>query len=449
MKFSTTLLLISGMVLISANSFGQLPKVKIEKPKVNIDVPKIEKGSGSNDINIPGRKDASGLFSNITDDPSADVHRKNAVKNLETMEVEYSKTAVDYEMLTKLMFENERTLGHILKLEPNINRSRYDERYLSLKERADKENAAYAEATKLEQQFEQDFNAPKDLKKPDPLTFRTDTYSAHHQCYCRNYSSETKTLQEFNDAKKQYETYTSQLVGYSNESTQTIFANMETCIQNGNAYAVWASTENLDKAVVAYNTENKASKPKRVIQRCDEYLAALERIETDNSILLDEKSKSAISKAKVSVQTIKTEAETYISSGEYQKYLDKVHAEEIAKVFMPAAAMKNATLENGAMNYVKGAEYNDYLKNNSGDSEVASTFRAVCVSKVPYVKKNEYGIPLYEYHEIWVAYKGKDGKCYLTAVYASYTYKGGGTYETTPIWGADAPDEMACENVSK
>jgi hypothetical protein len=105
-------------------------------------------------------------------------------------------------------------------------------------------------------------------------------------------------------------------------------------------------------------------------------------------------------------------------------------------------------LEAGAINYVKGAEYTEYLTGRK-DSPVASTFRAITATATPYVKKNEYGLPLYEYHELWVAFKGKDGKCYRCAVYASYTYKGGGTYATVPTWGGDAPEEMACDNVLK
>lgn len=50
---------------------------------------------------------------------------------------------------------------------------------------------------------------------------------------------------------------------------------------------------------------------------------------------------------------------------------------------------------------------------------------------------------------MWVSFKAKDGKCYMAAVYASYTYKGGGTYANEPTWGADRPEEMACENASK
>ncbi len=426
-------------------------QIGIKKPTVNIEKPKVEIGNGkttASDVGLGG-KDASGLFKNVTTDPSAEMHRKNAVANLNTLEEEYKKSTVDYTMLTKLIFENERTLGHITKLEPKVDAEKYYEKYQPLKDRADKENAIYADVKKLEDLFQKEFNAKTEFKKPDPLNFRSDSYSGQKQCYCRNYSSETKTYAEYNDAKTKYMELTNQLVGYKNDNTQTILSNNTVCLENGNKYAVWASTENLAVAVEKYNSDKKESDPKKVILRCDDYIKALERIESDYSLNLSSEAKTALADGKKKTTAIKTDAELYISSGKYQVYLDKVYAEKIAKVFMPKAVTKNATLETGAMAYVKGQEYNDYLKNRVKESEVATTLRAVTLTKEPYVKKNEYGIPLYQYHEMWVAYKGKDGKCYLTAVYASYTYKGGGTYATVPTWGADAPDEMACENVNK
>lgn len=437
------------ILLFNATVFAQLPK--ITKPKINVEVPKVNVGNGNNSDSkpsIPGR-DPSGLFLNTTDDVNAEYHRKAAVTNLTTLEAEYQKTSIDYEDLTKLIFENERTLGHITKLEPKVNRSKYDERYLPLKERADKENAAYAEMKKLAALFDSDFAAPVEFKKPDPITFRTDNYGAHTQCYCRNWRSEVATLAEFETAKKSYEDYAIQLVGFTDEDVQKRFTNMETCIQNGNKYALWVCNENYTTEIKNYTTENKVADPKKVISRCEDYLAALERIETDNSLRLDTASISALATAKTNIGKTKSEMELYISSGQYQQYLDKVHAAEIAKVFLPKSSTKNATLEQGAITYVKGTDYNDYLKNDLGESGVASTFKAITVTSQPWVKKNEYGLPLYQYHEMWVSYKGLDGKCYMCAVYASYTYKGGGTYATQPTWGADAPEEMACDNVLK
>jgi hypothetical protein len=436
---------ITCLALFSMGAFAQIPKIKA--PKVT--VPSISTGgtqsSGSGSPTIPG-KDPSGLFSKVTDDPSAQVHRKNAVANLETLEAEYKKPSVDYEAMTKLMFENERTLGHIAKLEPNVDRSKYDERYLPIKARADKENAAYAEAEKLEQLFDQQFDAPAEFKKPEVMTYRTGDYYGHEQCYCRNYDSETKTLADFEAAKAKYEGYTSQLVGYSHEGTQKIFANTVTCIQNGNNFAVWACKEELQDKVVKFNTENTASKPERVIERCDKYQAALDRIESDNTLRFEAPAKAAFTEAKATIAKIKSDNETYISSGKFQAYLDKVHAEEIAKVFLPKAVTKNASVEAGASTYVKGAEFAEF----AGAEEAAVTvLRTVTVTAEPIVETNEFGIPKWQYHEVWVAYKAKNGRCYMVPTYATYQYKGGGTYGTVPTWGADYPDELACGNVSK
>lgn len=446
------------LAIVGTHAMAQLPKI----PKVpKVTTPSLPStgggsnsggsssgGSNSGGANLPGGKDESGLFSNITDDQNAYYHRKTAVENLNKIDAEYKKTSINYYEFKKLVASNEVTLGHIMKLEPKVDRSKYDERYLPLKNRADKEFAAYDDAVKLESLFQKEFNASEKMITPDPLTFRTDTYGAKSECYCRNYDSETKTLADFEAAKKQYDADVAQLVGYSDDQTQKIFANMATCLKNGNAYAMWAAGENFEKAVAGFNTENTASKPKRVIERCEAYSEALGRIESDYSIRLDDAAKSALSGAKAKCAKIKADNEEYISSGRFQAYLDKVHAEEIAKVFLPKAATKNSSLEAGAIAYIKGSKYAEYIKGLEY-APVSSTVRAVTLTTAPYVHKNDYGIPLYQYHELAVAFKTSDGKCWYAMVYANYTYKGGGTYETVPNWGADEPEEMACGNIMK
>lgn len=448
MKISTkSLVLLLGAALLVSSLNAQ---IKIKKPEIEISKPNIGKGGGSSDDKsiIPG-KDPSGLFFKVTDDPSAEHHRKTAVANLTTLEAEYKKSSVNYEAMTKLMFENERTLGHIKKLEPNVDASKYYERYNPLKERADKENAVYAQLQKLEDLFEKEFRGPVEFKTPDVLSYRSDSYGVRKDCYCRaSYTGQDKTYNDYITNKAEYDKLAAQLVGYTNEETQKGFANMTTCLANGNKYAIWAAKDNVQKDVVAYSATNKIALPKDVIKRCDDYLAALGRIEADHSMSLDASAKTAMTEGKAAIAKIKAENELYISSGEYQKYLDKVHAEKIAKVFLPKAVTSNPTLEEGAKKYIKGTEFAEYLKGR-GDSPVASTVKAVTITREPYVKKNEYDLPLYQYHEFWVSYKGIDGKCYMTAVYASYTYKGGGTYATVPTWGADAPEEMACGNAAK
>jgi hypothetical protein len=435
------------LTLVGVQGFSQLPK--ITKPKIPSSLPSVPSGGSNSGGSVPvPAKDPSGLFSNVTDDPSAEAHRRIAAENLEKIDGWYKSPSMNYADLKQTMFENERELGYVVKLEPNVNRSKYDERYLPLKARAEKEIAAYEEAVKIEELVSDEFNAPIQFEKHNPMTFRTDSYGAHQACFCRQYASETKTLAEYEDAKKKYDGYMTQLHGYSDEQTQKYFSNMATCLDNGNKYAVWASTEYLQSDVVAYNTANWESKPKSVIERADDYLAALDRIENDNSIRLNEASKSSIASAKSTATKIKTDSETYISSGKYQAWKDKMWAAEIAKVFMPKAATKNASLEAGAIAYVKGEEFKEnFLIPN--DITLSSTLRTVTLTIEPLVEKNEWDLPKWQYHEVWVAFKDSEGKCYRVPVYASYTYKGGGTYATVPIWGADSPEEMACDNVMK
>jgi hypothetical protein len=440
---TTTLVVLLGMFFLSFNADAQ---IKIKKPSIGIKKPSL--GSGSGDVEVPGR-DPSGLFTRTTSDPSAEHHRKKAVENLELLETTFTQASIDYEMLTKLMKDNEITLGHIAKLEPNVNSEKYQERYAPLKERADKENGIYAEAVTLEKLFEQQFRAPTQYKEPSVLSYRTDSYGAHDECYCRTYAKYDKTYAEYMTAKKEYEALTAQLVGYSDESTQKAFTDMNTCLENGNKYAIWAASTNVETLVVAYSAKEKALDPKSVIKRCDDYLVALTQVESDFSLSLSKEALAALTTGRATINKTKSENELYISSGQFQAHRDKLHAEKIAKVFLPKAVRQNANLESGAKKYIMSTEYIDYFKGETDATGISSTMRAVTVTSQPYVRKNEFGIPTYQYEEIWVAFKGADGKCYMAAVYANYTYKGGGTFATTPTWGADSPEEMACGNVNK
>jgi hypothetical protein len=449
-SFSFKLVLLASIALIGFNAMAQLPK--ITKPKITtptISMPNSGGGSNSGG-STPSVlvKDPSGLFTNVTDDPSAQSHRRIAAENLEKMDSWFKSGTVDYDDLSKLLFENERELGYVVKLEPKVDRSKYDARYLPLKARAEKEDAIYKQAVELEKTLKNEFNASAEFEKHNPMTFRTESYGAHQQCYCRNDKADVKPLADYEATKKQYLDLTAQLTGYKDEGTQNLITNMASCYKNGNSYAVWASKENLNEAVVAYSTTTKPAEPKKVITRCEEYLAALGRVETDNSFPFDAATKTAIAEGKAACNKTKADAETYISSGEFQKYKDKVRAEQAAKEFMPAAKGHNTTLEAGAATFIKGTEYAEYLVRIE-ESPVVSTMRTVMETEDYYVHKNDIGIPEYQYHEFTVAYKAKDGRCYKATVYATYTYKGGGTYATVPKWSADAPVELACANVTK
>ncbi|MES2587894.1 MAG: hypothetical protein V4622_02870 [Bacteroidota bacterium] len=426
--------------LFSLSFFSLNAQIKIQKPSL-----KINTGSGTQEINFG--KDPSGLFTMVSDDPSAVSHRRIAVENLEKLETEYKNASVNYEVISKLIKETERELGYVKQLEPKAKSEKYYERYTPIKEKSDKDLAVYDQVLKSEDQLRNDFKTSLDYKAPSVESYGTDNYSGV-KCYCRYNNSSTKSHADYLTSKAEYEKLTAQLIGYKDSETQTVMNNLETCLKNGNKYAIWASKENLTKEITEYNTKSGASEPSKVITRCEKYIAGLRNIEADKSLDLSAEAKTALTEGIKNVTKTKTDLETYISSGAFKKYEAKIHADKIAKVFLPKAVTVNAKLEEGAKAYIKGTEFADYLKGR-GDGAVASTVKAVTLTKEQIVVKNDFDLPKYQYHEIWVSYKGADGKCYMTAVYASYTYKGGGTYATVPTWGADAPEEMSCLNVSK
>lgn len=427
-----------GLTFMSLNINAQ---IKIQKPQI-----KINTGNGTEEINFG--KDPSGLFTMVSDDPSAVSHRRIAVENLEKLEAEYKKPSVDYNVVSKLITETEKELSFVKKLEPKAKSEKYYDRYTPVKEKADKDLAVYSEVVKLEKIFKNDFKASIEYTTPSVENYGTGNYGAV-KCYCRSYNSSEKTHADFMAYKTEYDKLTSQLIGYKNVETQSTLNNLQTCLKNGNQFVIWASKENVQKEINDYNTKNGAADPTKVIEKCTKYLAGLKKIEADYSLDLNSDAKAALAEATKNVTKTKTDLETYISSGAFKKYEEKLYAEKIAKVFLPKAVTSNPKLEEGAKAYIKGAEYANYLNDNLKMSAVASTVKAVTLTKEPYVKKNEFGIPTYEYHELCVSYKGVDGKCYKAYVYASYTYKGAGTYATVPTWGADRPEEMSCLNVSK
>ena len=186
----------------------------------------------------------------------------------------------------------------------------------------------------------------------------------------------------------------------------------------------------------AFATKNEANEPKEVIKQASEFITVSDMLAADPSFPITTEAKTALASGKARAEKVKNSADTYISSGRYQAHLDKLHKEKIAKVFMPKAVGKNASLEQSAMAYVK-------------TESLGTAIRAVNIDADYRVAKNDVGIPKYQFKEFVVAYKDKDGKCFMVSVYASYTYKGGGTYSTAPTWGHDYPQEMACENVNK
>jgi hypothetical protein len=410
--------------LLATNSIGQLPKI----PKLsNVITP-------SSDSKVA--KDESGLFSNCTSNDIAYYKRRDVAGRLNLLEAEYQKNPLQYGELTKLVDEIEKYLSEILALEPSVNRSKFDARYLPLKQRADKDLPQYAKLEAMAKKLTTDFyHQSNNFYRPS---------SGDNPCYC---GGNGKKYSEFESAKKEFQDQAKLLAGYPSRSTDDLFSRMESCQKKASEEVNGFATVNLNMVMTSI-PGLKANQPERVIQECSDYLEKLERMESDPSLNFDASTRSAIENAKATVTNSKTESETYISSGEFQKYRDQLHAEKIAKVTMPQAKSQNAALEAKAVAHVKGEDYGAFIK-REGHESISTTLRAVTTTSVLNVRKNEYDYPKYSFQSVCVAYKTTDGKCYITEVEFRYEYIGGGTYSNTAEIHHFLPTEIACQNVTK
>jgi hypothetical protein len=443
--FTSALALAFFALLVAPQEVSaQFPKIKapkIKAPKIEtpkVDDIKIPKGGNDSkttngkttDTKTTGGSKSSGSFSNVTEDPSANSHRRGCDENLVAMDAEYAKPSPSYVELSKLKESTDKKLEFIKKLEPNVDASKFLEKYTPLKTRIEKDEANYSKVKTLEKTLWDKHNYDEKYQQYDFYNYKK------RGCYCRKpYDKEVAKDTEFAATKSEYRATTALLVGYTHKETETLLTNAESCYTHANTYAVWMGGENI-ATLEAFATKNEANEPKDVIKKATEYSEMIDMLAADPSFVMTADSKAKLADGKARVEKIKTSAETYISSGRYQAHLDKLHKEKIAKVFLGKAASKNPTIEKGAMDFVKS-------------EGLGTAVRAVTVDNDYQVAKNDVGIPKWQYREMEVAYKDKDGKCFKVTVYASYTYKGGGTFATVPTYGRDGAKEMACENVNK
>lgn len=372
-------------------------------------------------------KDESGLFTNVTDDNIAYYKRRDAAGRLNELEAEYKKTSVDYKNLRRITDEAEKLLADIMKLEPKVNRSKFDERYLPLKSRADKDLAQFDKVSAMGDKIEKDYGGKTEA------------------CRCGG-SQPGQGYAGLMAAKKEYDDAAAQLQGYADFSFNEFMKGRERCREEAAANASKQATEGMQR-FSEYFATLQAGKPDEAIKECSEYIRDVESYQNDISMNFDATTIKALADAKAAALKMKTDEEAYVSSGGYQKYLDQKHAAEIARVFMPKDEGQNTTLEAGATAEIKSADFASYLKGKNM-ATVATTMRVVSEFSDWGIKKNDYGTPERMFQFFSVAYKGSDGKCYLGRVVANRNYLGGGTYDDKVVYGFLEPVEMACENVN-
>jgi hypothetical protein len=139
-----------------------------------------------------------------------------------------------------------------------------------------------------------------------------------------------------------------------------------------------------------------------------------------------------IIKVEEKIKVEKDMLDAYIASGKYDAHVKKYKQAMVDAVKLSPKKMSNAKYEAMAL---KGV-----------DRGIA--VRAVIVSDVWIVKKNDFGFPLYKYLAVDLAVKF-EGKCWLAYGHIRKEYEGGGVYgaEYFNFWGLQ--DEMNCLNVNK
>lgn len=453
--------LFAGILVFSAQTISaQIPK--INKPKLpSVTTPKSpvsssqapissakttpESVASSNSYGSGKRTNhASGLFSNCSDYYVPAQNRDTAVKYLGKLESLLAQPTISYPNLKLFLQKIEGGLYRVQVDDPECNRTKFEAKYAPLETKADEQLALYNQTEEQASKLESDFWVDTKPAKPNLLTFRTDQSSDYKVGYCRLRNG--KTYQDFIALKNEYSATIAKMKGFKHPKVEDHIQKMETGQQNGNAYAIWAANDQYTALVQEFNDQNKAQKPEEVIKRCDNYTAALARVKSDPTLSLDANSTQAIFNATANAEKVKTEAQRYISSGEHKAYMEKLHAAEIAKVFLPKPAASNPSLEASAMAFIKS---DGWEKEKSTKNKPITTYKACTVTAQPEVDKNDFGIPKWKYHEIWVSYKAQDGKSYKAQVFASYTYLGGGTYESKPIFTVGYVEEMAAANVMK
>jgi hypothetical protein len=126
-------------------------------------------------------------------------------------------------------------------------------------------------------------------------------------------------------------------------------------------------------------------------------------------------------------------AQTYIESGDFQKYKDEQTKQHLANQKMPTAEQKNPAWEKSAMEVISTWNLGTPLK-------------AVITTKDWYVEVNDFRIPTHRHQAAQVAFKTDEGKCFYRGVMIYQDYKGGKYTDTQFSLGRDTPREMACEN---
>jgi hypothetical protein len=164
--------------------------------------------------------------------------------------------------------------------------------------------------------------------------------------------------------------------------------------------------------------------------RLKDFEKPLESIKYKKKFLLEDKTE--INRIEAKLMKEKAMLDEYVNSGKCDAHRAKHRQAIVDAVRVGKKGMSNAKYESMAK---KGVEKGTPL-------------RVVVTSSTWYVKKNDFGYPLYKTLGVDIVVK-KEGKCYLAYGQIKKTYEGGGKYggEFFKYWAIQ--EEMNCANINK
>ncbi|WP_132066162.1 MULTISPECIES: hypothetical protein [Aquimarina] len=186
-------------------------------------------------------------------------------------------------------------------------------------------------------------------------------------------------------------------------------------------------------AYKSFNDDEWKMRPKTAIQVVDK---TLKLFKDDADIYQGVKDKSWVDDIKNMLITQKQKLNTYIDSGEYDRYFEQYRQRIIDSFRMETPGYNNANLI-------------ATIKQKHHNTSKYGTIQRVVLYSNWIVEKNALGVPLEKRITVQVATKAKDGTCQVYEGKLFRTYEGGGKYGGTRYNSYIHISEINCKNINK
>lgn len=237
---------------------------------------------------------------------------------------------------------------------------------------------------------------------------------------------------------KEYQAYKEayQNMGISDPKVETYISNVNDYFETTLTNEIAPKFKKYVKEKLAYksfNDDEWKMRPKTAIQVVDK---TLKLFRDDAYIYQRVNDKSWVDDIKNMLITQKQKLNTYIDSGEYDRYFEQYRQRIIDSFRMETPGYNNANL----ISTIKQKHHNT--------SKYGTIQRVVLYSNW-IVEKNALGVPLEKRITVQVATKAKDGTCQVYEGKLFRTYEGGGKYGGIRYNSYIHISEINCKNINK